>query len=136
MTVYFKVLKDDKVISVGDLFLKWSTKQHRYFICDVEQGEAVMSFDEHYYRDNWLRPIPEEAKYEEATIVVIEQQEYEDLLALLKDGEEIPVVEEVPVEPEPEAATLEEEKPMSIAEMRAIILEQQEQIKTLMQKMN
>lgn len=135
---YFKVIQDNKVVSVGTVFLKWNIKRQRLFICDANDGEFVQSYDEkHIYHDSWLRPAPVEAgQHEEASVVIISSQEYEDLLTILNEGETVDY--ETPVVPkEPEEITQPtEEKPLTIAEMREIISRQQEQIEMLIQKLS
>lgn len=133
---YFKVIQDNTVVSVGSVFLKWNTKKHRLFICDVDNGQFVQSFDEkHIYKDDWLKTSDGDIQYENASIVIINETEYEDLKEMLIEGE--PIIEEPVHEPvvvqerhEPE----EEEKPLTIAQMREIIAEQQKQIELLMKK--
>jgi len=134
---YFKVIQNKKVVTVGCVFLKWNMKRQKLFICDANEGQFVQSYDElHVYHDSWLKPsMAHDIEYEEATIVVITEQEYEDLLESLDEGEvveESPVIEEEPVE----VQIPEEEKPMSIAEMREIIARQQEQINMLINKLS
>ena len=134
---FFKVIQEKTVVSVGCVFLKWNIKKNALFVCDVDKGEFVQSYDEkHIYHDDWLKSAPKEAgKHEEAEIVIITQQEYEDLLAILDEGEvviETPPIEE-PQEEMPEAPV--EEKPMSISEMRETIAHQQEQIDMLIKKL-
>ena len=135
---YFKVIQDKKVVSVGTVFLRWSIKRHKLLICGVDDGEFVQSYDEqHIYHDAWLKLAPNEAgKHEEATVIVIDAQEYEDLLAILTEGETIDY--ETPVIPEQQEETQlpVEEKPMTIAEMREIISRQQEQIEMLIQRLS
>ena len=104
-------------------------------ICDVDSGEFLLSYDEQVvYRDSWMKPAPQEAKsYELATIQVITEQEYNDIIALL--GEDEPVlVEPVPVEnPIIEHEEPEQAKIMTLAEMREMIKTQQQQIESLME---
>jgi len=134
---FFKVIQDNKIVTVGCVFLKWNQDNKALFVCDVDEGQFVQSYDElHIYHDSWLKPAPRKAgKHEEAKIVIITQQEYEDLLAELDEGE---ILIETPSIPEPEEEMPEppeEEKPMSIAEMREIISRQQEQINSLLDKL-
>ena len=135
---FFKAIKDNKVYTVGCVFLKWNTKMQRFFVCDVDEGQFVESYDEqHVIRDEWMKVAPDGAgEHEDAKVVIISLQEYEDLLAILNEGEEVvysaPEIEkqeEIPEEPE-------EEKPMTIAEMRELILKQQEQINSLIEKVS
>ena len=138
--VFFKILNDDQV--TGCVFLKWNTKRRKMNVCDPDYGQYVQSFKEDkIYRAYWLKPVPEGApEYELSDVVVIDHQEYEDLKTLLSEGENVPnsvvepVVEEEHVEQEPPQES--EEKPLSLAEMRAIIAEQQKQISMLMEQLN
>ena len=136
---FCKMLKNDKVVNIGCVFLKWNIKRHRMNVCSVDEGQFVQSYDEKtIYKDSWLKPAPEEAKnFEEAKIVVIDQIEFDDLKELLNEGEEVLVEKPEPL-PSPQVLTEEpvEEKPMSIAEMRQIIAEQQKQIDLLLEKFN
>ena len=130
---YFKAIQNDKVVSVGTVFLEWNINKHKLYVCDVDKGQFVQSYDEqHIYHDAWMKPAPAEAGiHEEASIVIILQQEYEDLLALFDNGETVKVEKPTIEEPEKVKEPKEEEKPMSINEMRETILRQQEQIDML-----
>jgi hypothetical protein len=136
---FFKVIQNNKVVSVGTVFLEWNAKKHRMFVSDVDEGQFVQAFDEsQVYRDTWMKPIPQGVgPYVLATVIIINEQEYLDLKELLEEKEEIintpvvqqvetPVVQQIP----------EEEKPMTIAEMRELILSQQKQIDALMKKLS
>ena len=136
---YFKILIDNKIVSVGNVFLKWNSKRHKLYVCDVDEGQFVQTYDEkNIYKASWLKKAPKDAKtFDTANVVVINETEYNDILTSLQEGE--PIIEEVTepkreeyvVEHEPEP---EQEKPMTIAEMRKIILEQQKQIEMLIEK--
>ena len=136
---FCKVLDDGNIISVGCTFLKWNVKRHKFSICDSNEAQFLQSFDEkEVFRAKWMKPFPSEAgEYEEFEIVVIPQQEYEDLQLLLSEGENVyedDIEEEVPEDKKIVEEPEEEEKPLSLAEMRAIIKKQQEQIERLMKK--
>ena len=137
---YFKILIDDKVVSVGNVFLKWNPKRHKLHVCDVDEGQFVQTYDEkNIYKASWLKQAPKDAKnFDTAKVVVVDEIEYNDILTSLQEGEPIveetvePKREEYVVEHEPEP---EQEKPMTIAEMRKLVLEQQEQINMLIAKL-
>ena len=135
---YFKAIQDDKVVSVGSVFLKWNISKGKFYVCDVDDGQFVESYDElHIYHDSWMKPAPAEAgQHEEASIVIIGQQEYEELLEILNEGEVIEVQETPEIIPEEQVEPPKEEKPMSIADMREMILKQQELIDSLMEKLS
>jgi len=133
---FFKVQKNNNVVDVGCVFLKWNSKRHKLFICEVDEGQFVQSYKDRIYKASWLKPAPAEAKeYELAEVVVITETEYNDIKALLDEDETVPVEEE-PVYEEPvvEEPQTQEEKPLTIAQMREIITEQQKQIEVLMEK--
>lgn len=133
---FCKVIIDGNIVSVGCAFLKWNEKRHKFSICDSDEGQFLQSIDEsEVFRAPWMKPFPSDAEgYVEADVNVISQQEFEDLKFLLSEGEEVKEEEQPPVEEHIDRELPEEEKPLSLAEMRAIILQQQEQIERLMKK--
>lgn len=134
---YFKVIKDNSVIDAGQFFLKWQEKNRIFLACPVEEAQFVLSHDGNtVYRVPWLNPAPPEAgEHETIEAAIIDYQEYMDLRAVLDDGETVPVPEpivpEPAPEPEPEIDIPTQEQPMSVAQMRARIKEQQAEIETL-----
>lgn len=133
---YYKIIQNNQVIDAGFVFLKWNERRQSYYIANIDEAQFAQSFDQtRVYRDGWLKPAPNATGFEDAEIVVIDKTEYEEIRALLDDGEKI----ELP-EPEEVTETIIEkpdvkpisEQPMSISEMRQKILEQQEQIAILM----
>lgn len=135
---YFKIIQNDNVIDVGYVFLKWNKKYSQPYACDVQDAELVMS-EVHYkvYHPEWLKKPPEEATgYEEAIVTVINETEYRDLLDQLFTSEEpVPIPKPEDVTPEEEEDydrdKPEEERPVSVPEMRRIIADQQAQIEML-----
>ena len=132
--IYFKVIKDNKVIDAGCTFLKWSGRTKRLYACNPDEGQFVQSYKEgSIYKASWMKPAPVEAgQYEEAEVSEISRVEYDEIIALLDDGETPEITPDVlpPVihhdEPEDNA-----EKPLTVAEMRTLIVSQQEQIEML-----
>ena len=131
---YFKVTKNRKVIDIGCTFLKF--ENNRLYVCDENEGQYLQSYDEkNIYRDSWMKAAPKSFKrYTTAKVVSIDEMEFKDLEAMLNDGEEI--IEQQPIIEQPQEEIINEpstEKPISIAEMRELIAEQQKQINTLME---
>ena len=123
---FYKIEKNGLVIGAGCVFLRWNGNKSRFFICDVDDAERVQDFlTERLYHADWLKESPQAAgAAEEAVVEIISASEYDEIIALLIDGEEIPVPEpepepEPPPEPEPEP----EERPMTVQEMREKITE-------------
>lgn len=134
---YYKIIQNELIVGVGCAFLKWNVTKHDFRICDVNQGQFVQSIvDSTIYRDNWLKAFPQEATgFEMAKVVVINQEEFEELQEFLISGET--VEEPEPVEEEeviPEAPP--EQHVLTIAEMRELILSQQEEINNLKQALS
>lgn len=75
------------------------------------------------------------AKFEKTQVVIINQNEFEEIRALLDGDEIIPVLSDAPEEVVIEPAKPAEETPLSISDMRRIILEQQEQINKLSERL-
>ena len=134
---YFKILQENKVVNVGCVFLKWNSARKKLYICDVDEGQFVQTYDEsEIYKDSWMKPAPKEAgEHKNAKVVIISKEEFDELLELLSDGEDIEVEQpEIPVHVVHEAPQEEpEEKPMTISEMRQKIIEQQKQIDALLE---
>ena len=90
--MYFKVIKDDKVIDVLDrlVFLKYQEKYNRMIFCDEEEAQAIFSSDrQHIWHTEGLYNIPV-CGYDEVRLEEIDKYEYEQLRVLgLKTPEEI-----------------------------------------------
>lgn len=133
--IYYKIIQNEHVIDAGFTFLKWNERRKRLNLCNEDQAQFVQSYDQkRIFKDTWLKPCPENnIHFENAQVFIITQAEFDDIRALLDGDEEIPVqpesVVETVVESEPEKPA--EEAPISIAEMRVLIKEQQEQISQL-----
>lgn len=124
------------VVDAGATWLTWNAKHRCLMMCGPDAASYVQGRDQKtIYTADWMLP----AKHgwptaAEVTVTVIDAVEYDEILAMLNDGEEIPDIPEPeppqpdpdePEEPEPE------ERPMTIAEMRQFIADQQEQINML-----
>ena len=135
---YFKIIQNGAVIDAGFAFMRWDLVHGRMLYCEIDDAEMVQGYGgETIYHAAWLRPVPAAAgSIDTAEVVVITSAEYEDIVALLDDGEDVPVTPEEPPE-EPQDAeggdepSEPEERPMSISEMRQTILEQQAMIDML-----
>ena len=133
---FFKIIKDNEVINIGCVFLKWNDSRKKMYICDVNEAQFVQTLDEsNIYKASWLKSAPRKAgKYETVTVEIITEAEFNELKELLNEGESIPVEEPVvPEEHHEEPVEEPEEKPMTIAEMREMIRVQQKQIEALME---
>lgn len=136
---YFKVIQGSQVVDAGFVFLKWNEARRKMNISDENEAQFVQSYNQELvYRDDWLKPFPEKsaAKFEKAQVVIIDQNEFEEIRALLDGDEIIPVLSDAPEEVVIEPAKPVEETPLSISDMRRIILEQQEQINQLSERLD
>lgn len=131
---YFKIIRDGNVIDAGEIFLKWQAKNRILVSCPPDEAQFVMSHDgETIWRVAWLNPAPGEAgNYETIEAAMIERQEYLDLRAVLDEGEVVPepepVIPEPEPEPDPDPEQPEQEKPMTVAQMRAKIIQLEEEL--------
>lgn len=133
--MYFKILKDEQVINLGKYIVYYHNNYLTY--CSLDKAQYIQDYkQQQLYHDFWLKSPKENSIYIEATIMQIEEEEYNNLLALFEQGEPIPPEEpEEPKEPEEE---LEEEPieepedilPSSLPEIRAKINELSELIQT------
>lgn len=92
--MYFKVLKDNKVIDVLDqlIYLKYQPKHNIMVLCDENEAEAILSSDKNtIWHEKTLYNIPiEKHIYDTVEIQEISQYEYSQLKILgLKSPEEI-----------------------------------------------
>lgn len=93
--MYYKVLKDDKVIDVLDqlIYLKYQPKHKIMVLCGEDDAQAILSSGKNdFYHERTLYNIPSDAdvKYENVDLVEINKYEYEKLRTLnLKTPEQI-----------------------------------------------
>lgn len=90
--MYYKVLKDNKVIDVLDhlSFVKYQEKHGIMLVCDKSEAQAIISSDgEHIWHVPWLYKIPVDG-YDTVEIQEIGQYEYNQLKVLnMKTPQEI-----------------------------------------------
>lgn len=125
---YYKVIIDDNVVDVGTIFLKWNTSMRHMFMCSANEAQFVMGRDSNTcYRDDWMKMYEgNPSTYLPAKVVMINAREYDEIRALLEDGEDIHEPPEPIPEPEPEPheePAPEPDAPMTISEMRQQITE-------------
>ena len=90
--VYFKVLKDNKVIDVLDnlVYLKWQPKHKIMVLCDENTAQAILSSDKNtIWHEKTLYNVPVSG-YETVEIFPIDEFEYRQLRVLnMKSPESI-----------------------------------------------
>ena len=90
--MYYKVLKDDKIIDVLDclIYLKWQPKHKIMVLCGENEAQAILSSDKNtIWHECTLYNIPVDG-YDTVCLEEIDKYEYEKLRALnLKTPEEI-----------------------------------------------
>lgn len=90
--MYYKVLKDNKVIDVLDnlIFLKWEPKHKIMILSDENEAQAVLSSDKNtIWHEKTLYNVPV-LGFDEVEIQEINKYEYEQLKVLnMKSPEEI-----------------------------------------------
>lgn len=90
--MYFKVIKDNKVIDVLDnlVFLRYNTKHDVMLLSNRDQAQAIFSSDKkHIWHLDFLKELPTD-KYDTVIIEKIDKYEYEQLKILnMKTPQEI-----------------------------------------------
>lgn len=90
--MYYKVLKDGKVIDVLDhlVFVKYQKKHNIMVVCDESEAQAIVSSDGQYiWHVGWLLKVPVDG-YETVELVEIDEYEYKQLNILnMKTPQEI-----------------------------------------------
>lgn len=140
---YYKIIDGGAVIDANDVYLRYQTRHGILLRCGQENGEFIQSSDgEEVYRAQWLRKPPEGApEYKTVTAELIDEEEYNEIVEALKLGEEIPFTEaEEVTEIEEETSyaeekTAEETTVMTADEMRRRIIELEEKIAELSEKL-
>lgn len=84
--MFYKVLKDDKIIDVLDrlVYLKYQKKHNRMIFSDINEAQAIFSSDrKHIWHTEGLYNIPVEAgHYDTVRVEEIDEYEYEQLKML------------------------------------------------------
>lgn len=90
--MYYKVIKDGKVIDVLDhlTFVKYQKKHNIMVLCEESEAQAIVSSDFSYiWHVNWLYKIPV-GGYDTVDLVEIDEYEYNQLKMLnLKESTQI-----------------------------------------------
>ena len=128
MSLYYKIISDGMAVDAGISFL-FVDNRGKLLYCDADQAQLLQGWrQDKLYHVPWLRPVnmPETIDYDEnVQAVIIEENEFNELIELLDDGEEVPEPAPEP-EPEPEPAPDSEPEPehkMTVQEMRDKIAE-------------
>lgn len=132
---YYKIIRNGTVVGAGTTFLKWYPSKRQFFYCDIDSAERVQDFlTETMYHADWLRDAPSGATEAlEADVRIIDATEYDEIIAELDGGEEIPDVPEPEPEPTPEPEQEPQpERPMTVREMREKIADMEEALNIIM----
>lgn len=91
--MYYKVIKDNKVIDVIDqlIYLKYQPKHKIMVLCSEDDAQAILSSDKNtIWHERTLYNIPVENDYDVVDILPIDKYEYEQLRVLnMKTPQEI-----------------------------------------------
>lgn len=93
---YFKLIDNSLIIGVitSNNFMHYNSISDGYMRADEQIGEYV-SYKGRFYRDGWMQPFIRQERYQELTIIEIDENEYNILLEALKVEETIVHVQQV-----------------------------------------
>lgn len=84
--MYYKVMKDNKVIDVLDnlIYLKWQDKHKIMVLCDENEAQAILSSDKNtIWHERTLYNVPTtELYFDTVDLVEIDEYEYKQLKVL------------------------------------------------------
>lgn len=134
---YFKIISDDSAVDAGFLWLKWDARHGFLVCCEPHEAHYAESYNEQsIYRVEWLNPLPPGApSYPTAKAVVIDAVQYDELVATLSSGETVPELGPVQETSDPIPDTgsdHEQQRPMTVAEMRVKLMELEETLNIIM----
>ena len=74
---YFKLIENNSIVGVvtSDNFMHYNVLTDNYIRANEQIGEYV-NYNGKFYRDNWMQPFVHKAKYQDITIMEIDEQEY------------------------------------------------------------
>lgn len=93
---YFKLIENNLIVGVvtSDNFMHYNVLTDNYIRANEQIGEYV-NYNGKFYRDNWMQPFIHKAKYQDITIMEIDEQEYLMLYEALKTEQEIEYAQEI-----------------------------------------
>lgn len=84
--MYYKVIKDNKVIDVLDhlIYLKWQPKHKTMILSDINEAQAILSSDNNtIWHEKTLYKVPtDEPRFDTVELVEIDKIEFDQLKAL------------------------------------------------------
>lgn len=123
---YYKLINQTDFIGIAtQIDLRRYQKRNNTLLVCVEDDSQYIQFADNLYHDNWMNPvITDRFVYENISVVQIDEDEYNTLLAAVEKGEEIEIeqeqnepIEETPIINPIEEATLDYLKEAKISEM-------------------
>lgn len=110
--MYFKLIKDGMIFAVASTYdlRRYQAKHDIIICCDMSRAQYIQ-VGEDLYRDSWMVPVTGDKPFQRATIVEIDQAEYDELSEELAINTEIvvPEPEPDPVAPDEPDEPVEEE---------------------------
>lgn len=99
--IYYKITDGENIIGAisQTSLMKYQEKHHIMISSDIKDAQYAV-YNDTYYHDDWMRPVEDGADYYQASIMRIEEDEYEALAHALETGEIIEVIEPTIVEVE------------------------------------
>lgn len=95
---YYKIILNNQITDVvkSYYFLKYQIQNNTLLYCPKDEAQYIQAQNEKLYHADWMgRITTEKFPYEEAKIEEISEKEYSELNALLNEGKDIYIPEEV-----------------------------------------
>ena len=93
MLNYYKIIANDTFVGVGSTYdLRKYQAKHNIIVTSDENSAQYIQHEEILYRDSWFAPLSTDSiEYEIASVIAIDQEEYDELVQAIDSGEDIPI---------------------------------------------
>ena len=135
--MFYKIIKNNQVIDVNNVFLKGQKKHNLLVNTDIKHVEFLISSDKStLYTTNWTNQpkLPRDTEFVEA--VIISEDEYNDLREKLQLNVTIEIVEENPEPVIIEPKEIKPERKLEILTMQSLVKRVEELEKIVEQLLN
>ena len=93
MTTYYTIIKNNHIVDVNSIFLKWHKKHNMFLVCDPKDAHYIQSSDHSaLYQVPWLNLLPEGApQFEMVQSEIIDKNRYDMIYNKLLENQVLTV---------------------------------------------